>query len=155
MEHSREVIRGFEDMGDGIRRLLGHRVCGRVQMKDLGETLHVFVENQLRHISRECFDGRGEGLTSPHGSYGRVTWELNFSPLNSDGRVGLLTSKNVFVYPRQLDVCLSGVRHNQTVHDSLRYSLRDGVPQEVLNLHRSSISARRLLLFWVVPFVNI
>ena len=61
-------------MGDGIWGLLGDRICRRVQVKDFGETLHVFIENQLRHIGHERFNGRGEGLTSPHGSHSRVTW---------------------------------------------------------------------------------
>ena len=58
MEHSGEVIGGFEDVGDGILGLLGGRVCRGVQVKDFGETLHVFVKNQLRHIGGESFDGR-------------------------------------------------------------------------------------------------
>jgi hypothetical protein len=74
VEHSREVIRGFEDTGDGSWGLLGRRVRRRVQMEDFGEAWHVFVKNQLRHLGRECFDGRREGLTPPDRSNGRVTW---------------------------------------------------------------------------------
>ena len=74
MEHPREVIRGFEDTGDGIWRLLRRWVCHGVQPENFGETRHVFVKDQLRHFGCECFDGRGEGLTTPHGSHGRVAW---------------------------------------------------------------------------------
>ena len=58
VEHSREVVRGFKDMGDRIWGLLGPWVCRRVQLEDFGETLHVFVKDQLRHIGCEVFDGR-------------------------------------------------------------------------------------------------
>ena len=86
VEHSREVICGLEDTGDGSWGLLGPRVCGRVQMENFGDARHVFVKNQLRHLGRKCFDGRREGLTPPHGSNGRVTWGLNVSPPSSSQR---------------------------------------------------------------------
>jgi len=117
MEHSREVIRSLEDTGDGARGLSERRVR-RVQLENFGETWYVFIKNQLRHLDSECLDGRREGLASPHGSYSWVTWSSSFSSSISNPRLKVLTSKNVFVYPCQLDIRLLRVRHNQAIHDS-------------------------------------
>jgi len=153
VEHPREVIRGFENTGDRVRGLLGHLVPG-VQLENCSETWHVLIKNHLRHLGSESFDGRREGLTSPHGGHGRVAWRLGVSPSNSNGSVGPLTSKNMFVYPRQLNVRLLRVRHNQTIHDSLCDGLGDRVPQEVLDLHRGSVPYH-CFLFWREAFVDV
>jgi len=56
VEHPREVVRGFENTGDGSWGLLGRRVCRRVHMENLGETRHMFIKNQLRHVGGERFE---------------------------------------------------------------------------------------------------
>ena len=49
-----------------------------------------------------------------------------------------LTSKDVLVYPRQLDVRVRRVRHDQAVDDTLGDSLSHSVSEETLDLEARS-----------------
>ncbi len=55
----------------------------------------------------------------------------------------VLTSEDVLVYPRELNVRVGGVRHDQAVHDALRDSLGNGVSEQALDLNASSIGRVR------------
>lgn len=101
MEHAREVIRGFENAVDGIWGLEGCRVRRRVQIEKFCQVRQMFVENHLGHLGCERFDSRRKGLASPYRCHGRIP------------------SKDVFMYPRQLDIRFLGVRHDQAIHDPL------------------------------------
>lgn len=53
---------------------------------------------------------------------------------------GELTGKDMFVYPSKLNVCIAGIRYNQTVDNAFRYRLGDRMAKVCLNLHGATFN---------------